>query len=246
MFGPSKMTPEQLLAPLEAVIRDAPAFVYQQPLTDEEQRWLGRAEALVEASGSTYALLEFRTARQDLGSIGHSKEALLLPLHATYSRVELHAPAAARGAFIPAGDTWNGYAALVKLIQKPCDNLLIVDPYLNSDMYTDFLPHSSARTSVRCLTTRRPENHDGLLAAARKWTTDAIAKNKPVELKYAPAGALHDRLIIIDGREAWLISQSFKDIAKRSPASVSRADKEICFMKAQHYDELWSKSDVVE
>ena len=158
----SNHTPEQLLALLEAVIRDAPAFEYQQPLSEAERRWLGRAEAIIEASGSMPALVEFRIARQNLGSYSHSRNKLLLPLHTAYGRVELHAPVAARGAFIPAGDTWNGYAALVKLIQNECDDLLVVDPYINSDLFTYFLPHSMARTGVRCLTTRRSENHPGL------------------------------------------------------------------------------------
>lgn len=242
MKNTSNPSPEQLSALLEAVIRGAPAFEYQQPLTETERRWLGRAEAIVEASGSMPALVEFRVARQNLGTIYHSRDALLLPLETAYGRVELHAPVAARGAFIPAGDTWNGYAALVKLIQNECDDLLVVDPYINSDLFTEFLPHSMARTGVRCLTMRRSENHPGLVAAASKWATDAFGKSKPVEVRYAPKGSLHDRLIIIDKRETWLISQTFKDIAKRSPASVSRAEADVCEMKAAHYDALWVQS----
>ena len=51
-----------------------------------------------------------------------------------------------------------------------------------------------------------------------------------------------NRLIIIDKRETWLISQSFKDIAKRSPASVFGAEAGLCEMKAAHYDALWVQS----
>jgi hypothetical protein len=234
--------PEQLLALLEAVIRDAPAFPYQGTLSDQDRRWLGKADALLEASGAIPALFRFRTARQGLGSYTHSRDNLLIPLHDAYSRIELMAPAALQGAFIPGGDTWNGYAALVRLFQRDCDNLLVVDPYLNAVIYTDLAPHSVARRGVRCLAAQRPQNHPGLLAAAGKWAADSISASHPVEVRYAPASSLHDRLIIIDGIEVWLISQSLKDIAKRSPASVSRADPDLSAMKVQHYEELWGQS----
>jgi hypothetical protein len=116
VIEPSKLTPEQLLALLEAAIREAPELQYESRLSEGDLKWLGRAEAVVEASQSTSDLIDFRVARKMLGKLSHSREAVLAPLHNAYYRVELHAPEAVRGAFIPAGDTWNGYAALVKLI----------------------------------------------------------------------------------------------------------------------------------
>lgn len=89
---------------------------------------------------------------------------------------------------------------------------------------------------------QRSENHPGLLASAGKWAADTISDSHSVEVRYAPAASLYDRLIIIDSSEIWLISQSLKDIAKRSPASVSRADADLGAMKVQHYEELWGQS----
>jgi len=116
--------------------------------------------------------------------------------------------------------------------------MLIVDPYLNSEIYLSFAPHCKAAFGLDCLTTKRTEYHQGLLACASKWGSSQIH----VSIKYAEKSALHDRLIIIDGREVWLISQSIKDIAKNSPAYVSRADAELSRIKADHYEELWRNS----
>ena len=129
MIGRKPLPPEQLIALLEAAIRDAPPFVYQEKLTDSDIRWLGRADALLEASGAITALVNFRAARQSLGHYRHSRNQLLIPLHDAYSKMELLVPAALQGAFIPGGDTWNGYAAIVKIMQIECDDLLVVDPY---------------------------------------------------------------------------------------------------------------------
>ncbi|RZJ45945.1 MAG: hypothetical protein EON86_00355 [Brevundimonas sp.] len=238
-------SPEQLLAMLEAVIKEAPPLRYEVPLTEGDLRWLGRAEALIEASGAIVALGQFRAARSNLGSYMHSVSDVLAPLHNAYCRVELAAPQALRGAFIPAGETWNGYAALVKLIQKECDDLLLVDPYLSADFFIDLAPHCSARGGVRCLATQRKEYHPALSAAASKWSADPISSDKAIAVRYASSGSLHDRLIIIDRKEAWLITQSFKDVARRSPASVSRAEPEVGRLKAEHYDALWEHSDPI-
>lgn len=242
----AKVTPEQLLALIEAVLREAPPLVYGEPLTDKDLRWLGRAEAILTAAatvGVSSELLDFRVARQLLGSYNHNREALLASLHTAYCHAELAAPATAQGAFIPAGDTWNGYAAIVKLVQRQCDDLLLIDPYLSAALFTDFAPHSVARAGLRCLTSKRNELHAALEAAAQRWADDVLGRAKPVEVRYAANGALHDRLIIFDRTEVYLISQSLKDIAKRSPASVSRAEPELASLKIDHYETLWSKSD---
>jgi hypothetical protein len=96
------------------------------------------------------------------------------------------------------------------------------------------------------LAAKRPEYRPGLLAAANKWADDDISKSHHVEVRYALQDSLHDRLIILDSKEVWLISQSLKDIAKKSPASVSRAEAELGTLKVQHYDGLWAKSDPLE
>lgn len=242
MIDPQKNSPEQLLALLQAAIRDAPVFEYEKPLSEVELRWLGRSDALLEASGGLSALISFRTARDALGSYRHSRDKILLPLYDALSRTELLVPESLQGAFIPAGDTWNGYAAIIKIVQRECNTLLIVDPYLNSDFYIHFAPHCAASMNTRCLTVQQPQYHASLLASVQKWQADTTSKPHPVELRFAPKGELHDRLIIIDGKEVWLISQSIKDIAKNSPASVTRAEEELSQMKAQHYEEIWQKS----
>lgn len=237
------LSPQQLLALLTAAIEDAPRLAYGEALTDGELKWLGRVDALLEASGALIALAEFRVAKGNLGTYGHDRSKLMVPLHAAYSRIELQAPAAARGRYIPPGETWNGYAAIVSILERDCGDMLLVDPYLDSKIYTEFAPHSNASSGLRCLTAKRDQNHPAILASATKWANDQISNTRPFELRYAAASALHDRLFVIDRSEVWLISQSIKDIAKRSPASLTRAEPELAELKAKHYEDLWSSSE---
>lgn len=231
---------EQLRALLEQTISAAPSLAFQVALTPDDERWLARAETLVEASGSLPDLVDFRLARSNLGTYSHSRERIMGPLLNSYERVELHSPTSGQARFIPPGETWNGYAALVKVIQPSCTDLLIVDAYLDSSLFIDLLPHSNA-AKVRCLT-QKGSYHAGLWAAFGKWDGDAIGTDHPVELRYAPDRSLHDRMIIIDQKQVFLVSQSLKDIAARSPASLTPADPELAGLKAAHYDQLWSQS----
>lgn len=243
---PQSPSAAQLLALLQAAIQSVPKLEYGVALTSEEVRWLGRTDALIEASGAMAALIEFRRARDKLGTYGHSRSDILIPLHSAYGRLELQVPEAAQGAFIPGGDTWNGYAALVRLFQRNCDQLLVVDPYLNASLFIDLAPHLAAVSGLRGLTSRRAETHSSLVAAANRWARDSSVADKSVEIRYAPSAALHDRLVIVDDSEVWLISQSLKDIAKRSPASVTRAEPELAQMKAQHYRSLWDSAQLLD
>lgn len=77
-----------------------------------------------------------------------------------------------------------------------------------------------------------------LQAALSAWKT----QYGPAGLETRATGSreLHDRLIIIDGKAVWLLSQSLKDLANRSPASVMPADAEIADWKSQFYATTWA------
>lgn len=113
---------------------------------------------------------------------------------------------------------------------------------MNASLYTEFAPHVKAVSGIECLTEKRKENDLALIASKTKWDGDKISERNSVDVRYAKEKSLHDRLIIIDDKEVWLISQSFKDIAKRSPASVTRADDDVAELKAKYYRSLWDQS----
>ncbi|MDB5663548.1 hypothetical protein [Cypionkella sp.] len=236
-------SPEQLLALLQGSLRDIPTFGFNEvDLSDGSQRWLGRVDSILEASGKILASISFRVARDNIGSPRFKRDQLLQPLYDVLSDLELRVPAALQGSFIPPGDTWNGYAALVQLVQRDCTSLLIVDPYLSADVFLNFTAHTRAANGTRLLSLQIAQYHAGLLTAAQRWNADPISSQHPVEARYAPARSLHDRHIIIDGREVWNISQSMKDIAKSSAASVTRNSTDLSDAKAQHYEDLWNQS----
>ncbi|MGR3700672.1 MAG: hypothetical protein ACU0A4_01180 [Paracoccaceae bacterium] len=236
------ISPEQLLALVQAAIREAPAFDRDESYGEVEQKWLGRAVALLDAAGSVKLSVAFQLARQNLQSVLHSRVGLLQPLYDLMSQLELRVPAELQGAFIAAGDAWNGYAALVRIMQREGDDLLIVDPYVSGSVVTELVPHIVAKRSVRILTAAQPKLKSALLASSQKWNANPSRSTPEVETRIAPSGSLHDRLIMLDNKEVWLVSQSLKDIGKRSAASVTRADAELAALKSNAYTALWQDS----
>lgn len=237
----SKLTNEHAMAMLEDLIRSAPEFPYESVHSLDELRWLARCEAVLEALHQVGELVSFQQARAALGSYDHDRMELLAPLINAYHRLEIKSPNRPDAGFFPPGDTWNGYAAIVRLIQKASSSLLLVDPYMDGSMFTELLPHCNSGIVVKCLTDKG-QYHKSLLAAFERWQTDKVSAEKRAEVRFAPVKALHDRIAIVDGQEVWLVSQSFKDIAKRSPATLTKADSDLTAAKLSHYADLWLAS----
>src|SRR6188474_722154 len=72
-------------------------------------------------------------------------------------------------------------------------------------------------------------------SANGKNASDATTK----PLVIAPARSLRDRLIVIDGDTAWVVGQSFKDLAKRAHTSLVRMDPESGTLKISAHIAMW-------
>src|SRR3546814_17534560 len=91
------------------------------PITSEINQWVGRAIALVEASGAGVAdIASLRVCSQGLASTirNQNAQAIATIVYSALGRAELKAPVSAQGAFIVAGDTLNAFAAVAKAIGR--------------------------------------------------------------------------------------------------------------------------------
>lgn len=242
MIGKTPFPPEQAAALLAETIATVPEFNYdQEDYQDGDLEWLGRAHALLRRVGSNGEHIAFELARRGLFTITHNRNELLAPLYQAQAAVELDLPASKQGAFIASGDKWNGYAGLIGVLNQPGKSVLIVDPYLDGSFALEFLPVLKPLQRIRCLTSSREAS--SLLAAAGRWVADEPSTN--LEIRKASRKALHDRLIIFGRDDVHLVSQSFKDIAGRSPASIQKASPEVAEGKQEHFEELWLEAETI-
>jgi len=152
-------------------------------------------------------------------------------------------PLAGDGAFISAGDVLDAYTAIGKVLGTATTGVLIVDPYMDEKAVTDFAPLVANGISIRLLSDVQTSKAT-LGPAAKRWVSQYGAGH-PLEVRLAPQRSLHDRLIVIDEREAWILTQSLKDFAARSPASIIRVDHQIADMKIGAYEALWRASQAI-
>ena len=214
-------------------------------LDDNSHTWFGRADALVNEVGDgrdkaqwAYAAAELRTRALR----PRAWESIKAVLYRLLARAELKAPSHIQGAFIPVGQTFDAFAAISKVLEPARQDILIVDPYLDEAVLIDF--GGAIFKGVRLRLLADIDDHkESLQPAAKRWSTQHGAA-RPLSVRLATARALHDRMIFIDGQVAWTITQSLKDIAKRSHAEIIRAD-DTAPMKIAAYEAIWDGATIV-
>lgn len=214
----------------------------EHPEAGEVQKWLGRAYALVEATGDGADMIALKSATTDLFSpqvLTHErgKRQISVILQRRLAVAELKAPASAHGGFISAGNVHDALASVAKVMKQATANLLIVDPYMNETVLSDFAPMAQEGISLRLLTdpaTAKP----GLRPAVERWRSQY--SSRPLEVRLAPQRSLHDRVIIVDDKQPWILTQSFNALAARSPASIVRVDGDAVPLKLEAYKQLWA------
>jgi hypothetical protein len=108
---------------------------------------------------------------------------------------------------------------------------------------TDFAVLAAEKVSLTLLADRKTVK-PGLKPAAAAWVKQYSAQ-RPLEVRLAPAGTLHDRLIIVDAKEVWVLTQSFNAFAARAPATIVRTDDETAALKVAAYDAIWRAATLV-
>lgn len=76
---------------------------------------------------------------------------MIMVLYRVLAAAELKAPARAKGTFIPVGNRFDAFAALTKVLETAARDVLIVDPYMDEAVLTDFAGSVPATASLRLL-----------------------------------------------------------------------------------------------
>lgn len=234
--------PQSLYVQLGRLLETMPDLNAPGKLSAETMRWLGRAAILVEASGHLVDSVAFNSAVENLkvptfGLNAADKVAIIL--FRTLARFEAVAPPGVSGSFIPVGNRFDAFSAISKVLQTATQNILIVDPYLDEKVLTEFGLAAPEQVSLRLLT-GRAECKPSLRPAAANWIAQ-YGTQRPLEVRLAAPRSLHDRAIFIDSVAAWTLSQSLNNFAGRSPAEIIRAD-DVAPMKIAAYENVWAES----
>src|SRR5262245_6732296 len=197
------MDPQALYTQLGVLVQTMPNLAASGTYPPETMKWLGEADALVSELGDIGLMADLRTAiatglPHTLYRAYYADQVALL-MYRALAIAEKRAPAAAQGAFIPAGHAFDVMVAMGKVLSPATRDVLIVDPYMDEKTLTDFAPLVPEGVPVRLLA----DEHDRkptLEPASVRWIKQWGAK-RPLTVRLAPPRSLHDRLIIVDGQQ---------------------------------------------
>jgi hypothetical protein len=237
------LDPEELYIRAGEVVATMPNL--DGDLTPETHLWSGRAGVLGGQALDKLEQMKFQHAweRIQLGSLMRESNVGLVRalVYRALASAEARAPISVRGAFIPAGNAFTAMATVRSVLKVAKHNVFIVDPYMNETALTDFGLVAPEGITVRLLADKRTLQAS-LRPAVERWIREYDNK-RPLEARLTPKSTLHDRAIFVDGQGAWVLTQSLKDFAERSPGVIFKVDQAIADLKIPAYEDLWKAAN---
>ena len=238
--------PEILYLQLAQLVAEMPEMGGRGMHPPETYRWLGRAAQLVAATGNTADRIGIDSASETLGADYRSGDdrRIAAIVYRALAFAEAQAPAAARGGVVAVGEGFTAVQVISKVLAEAHHDALIIDPYMDGKVFTDFAPLAPAGVLVKLLSDSFSTKAILLMPLVTRWAQQ-FGSTKPIEVRLSAPRALHDRLIILDGTLVYSVTQSLKDFAGRSPALVQRVDQDLAKLKVDHYNTEWAASSIV-
>ncbi len=226
------MEPHIILAQLRALLERMPNFAEYSPTSKEHMTWLAQAHAIVSRWNRTEAY-SFQLASDSLmmeffRDMNVGKLAGIL--HRAIADLELDVPSDIEVSF-GAGDVYDFFNALNKVISTAEETIFIIDPYLDESVFDHYLNSRQKNVSVRLLVNNKAEN---LIPAYKKYN---VQHGDILQIKRSKE--LHDRIIFIDNYVCWLVGQSLKDAAKAKPTYLVQLPPDVVSEKLSNYEKIW-------
>lgn len=231
----STISKERLLAEIEDVIRNMPPFNTFKRGEDQSLVWLGRTSAVLEkwdfSRTATVILLGNRlvSGYPDFSSW----KGLHALLHQARHDLSMELPSSGSVA-ISHGMVFDYFDEVRKVIELAKEDLLFVDPYLDAEFVSRYLPHVGAGVAIRLLSRKKLST---LLPAV-----DVFVGQSGMKVNVRSA-SFHDRYIFLDRTSCYQSGASFKDGAKSAPTTVTQISDAFAAV-LQTYERMWNLAKV--
>ena len=232
------MTKEQLLAEIEDLLRTMPPRATLRNETEENFAWLGRVSAVIENWDFPKSILlhtylnQFHGMDPPVLRDGFRKLMTLLYQARHDLRMETLGPT---NVAVPQGMVFDYFDEIRKIIELAKQDILFVDPYLDAEFVSRYLPHVSTGVTVRLLAREKLAT---LLPAV-----DTFARQFGTSIGVRSALDFHDRYIFVDRAACYQSGASFKDGAKKAPTTLTQITDAFGPV-LQTYEDLWNRANV--
>ena len=233
------MKKEELLGEVEDILRTAPSRSAVIEHNEDTAAWLGRVsnfieewEGLAKSTSLTLSISTFRSQR--IMNKARGLDEILTLLHQARYNLRMKTIGPVNTA-IGQGAVFDYFDELRKLIETATRDLLFVDPYLDADFVSRYLPHVTAGVSVRLLT--------GKLLPKLLPAVELFVQQSNIAVEVRSASGLHDRYVLIDQNACYQSGASFKDGAKNALTTLTQITDAFPAV-LQTYKDMWDQAKV--
>ena len=224
----------RLLAEVNELIRIMAPRAAKSEESPENYQWFGRVQAVIaEWDGIEGVKMGFAIQESYSNMLATSSEGwrkVVGALH--YARADLMLKTdTSPTVVVEKGGVHDYFDEVRKIIETAAADLFFIDPYLDADFVSKYLPHVKNGVSVRLLAQKKPQ---ALVAAVSAWTQQ---HGGVVQVRANPN--MHDRFVIVDKRDVYSSSGSFKDGA-RNASTVLSEQRDGGPTLMQLYEGLWA------
>lgn len=234
-----ELTSDQLLLQIADLLRTMPARNVLSRADRESLSWLGSVRAVLELWNSgrspevAKAIAEVQDPHVTISERGTRSLSMLLYEAQHGLLMKSSSPLSVS---IPKGAIFEYFDEIRKAIEQATSDLLFVDPYLDADFVSSYLPHAKNGSSIRLLTSTKR-------IATLLPSVDAFSKQYGLTINVRTASNLHDRFLFVDQRNCYQSGASFKDGAKGSPTVLVQIVDSFAAMWST-YDSMWNAAKV--
>jgi hypothetical protein len=204
--------------------------------TEEHQEWVGRARALIGAWDAVRGVTFNSDSDKALAADNYNPMAPVQALARMMSTIqeargELRLITGGRvSASFAAGQPFDIFDELRKVIETAQQDVLFVDRYMGADFVSLYLPHIPQGVTVRLLTRDKVPQ---LIS-----TLGAYKQQHLLNIEVRTSQGFHGRFLSVDGARSFTVDASFKDAAKSAPAALIELTDTATTSLAQ-YEQLW-------
>lgn len=238
-FNEVKLDPKDIIAEVEDLIRTMPDLANGWD-DAEAVDWLGRARAILTISQlgvTAEAMIAINQASSvDMRSSWTGKTTIRVLLNQVRHslRMQTVGPLAVA---ITKGMVFDYFDGLKKIIEEARSDILVVDPYMDAEFVSRYLPFVSKSTAIRLLASK----HVATLGPAAAL----YGQQSQLNVEVRKASSLHDRFIFIDGKRGFQSGASFHQGGVNAPTTLTEVTDTFAAVRAI-YEDFWSNSQPIK
>lgn len=214
------MNQAALLAKLKELLQTKSVVEQFGPSSEPGQAWLADVRAYLEQVDGTLAAqfahwtfyVVMPLSNYTLGPIWTNMQGLL---RTAIARLELELPQQSGKLYAP-GEAYDVYRDLSRIIAAAKQNVFLVDAYADEEVFDLYLAKLDTAVEIRLLT--KPPS------TALKLVAKKFGARPGIQFEARGTMGTHDRVLIIDSADCWVMGQSIKDAAAKKPTYLLPVD----------------------